>query len=615
MLSTMREKTKIVMVILAVAFVGWLVFDVGMGATGRNNSSSRDVGSVNGTPIRYQTYVDAYRAAFDQARAQNPGVNLTREDQRELENQAFNQLVQAQLLEEEYHRHGIVVTDREIVDAVRRYPPAEVRAIPDLQTNGQFDPAKYERFLTSQNATTRQYLLGMEQRLREELPRIKLLEEVTSDIYVSDGRLWSIWRDQRDSLTVRALLLRPGVDVAAGPAQVTDAELKAYYDAHLSEFRQPSRAFVSFVVLSKRPTPVDSVLLVARARALRDSILHGADFAAVARTESADTVSARQGGALGTFARGAMVKQFEDAAWKLPIGQISEPVFTEFGMHLIKVEKRTADSITARHILIPYGRVGARLDTLEARADSLDRLGAEQTEPSALDSVARKMALALTQGPALYQGVPYVLGRYRIPDVGVWAFEARPGETSPVIEIKAAYYLFRLDSVKAAGPPALTDVERQVRVAVMRQKQRAAAETVATDAERRLAAGATLAQVAEALHLTTTTIGPFTRLGTVPVLGTATPAVGAAFRLRIGERTPMLRNDDAFFVLQAERRTGADSTAWLAQRDQQRAGVIQAARQVRVQNYLDALRRQAKVKDRRAEVMRPAARDQAQTGQ
>ena len=119
----------------------------------------------------------------------------------------------------------------------------------------------------------------------------------------------------------------------------------------------------------KLPTPVDSAEAMAHARALRDSILHGADFAAIARNESADSGSRAQGGELPMFGHGRMVPAFETAAFHLPIGQVSEPVVSPFGVHLIKVERRTADSVQARHILLPIARSGARLDTLEARAD------------------------------------------------------------------------------------------------------------------------------------------------------------------------------------------------------------------------------------------------------
>jgi peptidyl-prolyl cis-trans isomerase D len=608
MLSTMREKTKIIMLVLAVAFVGWLVFDVGMGVSA-GQVAAPDIGVVNGTPIRYQQWLDASRAAYEEARQQNPGVSLTREDMRLIEDGAFNALVEQLLLRDEYRRRGISVSDREIADAVRRYPPPEVTQSPQFQTEGQFDPQKYERFLQTTSAS-REYLIAMEARYREELPRIKLLQQVTSDIYVSDPKLWTIWRDQHESVTVRALLIRPEQAVSDASVRVSDEDTRAYYEANREEFRRPARAALSFLAIAKLPERVDSVAAVEFARVLRDSIARGADFAELARNESADSASREQGGDLGTFGRGQMVRAFEEAAFRQPVGVVGEPVTTPFGIHLIRVERRTGDSVQARHILIPIARRGERLDTLEARADSLDRLAGERSEPWALDSAAHVMGLAIQRGPPLIQDVGYVLGRYRIPDVGIWAFEARVGETSPVIETGGAYYVFRLDSVRAEGVPPLAEIEAEVTLQALRAKKRAAAEAIARDAERRLDAGQSLDQVAQALGLSVITLGPFTRSGTAPLLGAATEAIGAAFRLRVGERSRLLSNDEALFFLETARRVRADSTVWAQQRDQQRINLLRVARQLRVQAYLDALRRSADVKDRRAEVLRPAADDQ-----
>jgi peptidyl-prolyl cis-trans isomerase D len=609
MLRTMREKTKIIMLILAVAFVGWLVFDVGMGVTGRSQSaSSQNVGSVDGSPIRYQEWLQTYQTLSEQERQRNPGQALTREDQKALENGAFEQLIEAHLLNAEYRRRGVVVSDREILDAARRYPPEEITTAKDFQTDGRFDPQKWERFL--QSGTQPDFLAALELRYREELPRLKLMEQVTSDIYVPDAKLWTIYRDQHDSVTVKALVVRPDEAVADASVHITPQDLEAYYNAHKDELRLPARATLSYVGIPKLPGTVDSIMAMNRARALRDSIVKGADFAAVAGRESADSGTRSQGGQLPTFGRGQMTPAFEQAAFKAPVGQVTQPVVTPFGIHLIKVEQRTADSVHARHILIPIARTGARLDTLEARADSLDRLAGEQTEQGALDSVATKMALDIQHTGPLYEGQPVILGRYRIPDVGVWAYEAKRGETSPVIETSGAYYVFRLDSLAPAGIPQLSEVETQVRAAVLREKKRVAAEAIAVDAERRLAGGQTLEQVAEALRLPIQTLGPFTRTSTVPVLGTATEAVGVAFRLRVGERSRMLSGAQGYVFLEPTRRVRTDSAAFEKQKEDERLSVIRAARQVRIQSYLDALRREAKVVDNRATVLRPQ-----QTGQ
>ena len=611
MLRTMREKTKIIMLILAVAFVGWLVFDVGMGVTGRGQSAAtRDLGSVNGHPIKYQEWLQTYNATAEQARQRNPGQAITREDQKSLENYAFEQIVEGRILLDAYQRRGIVVTDAEVRDAALRFPPEEVTGARDFQTDGKFDQTKWQRFLAS--GTQPEFLLALEARYRAELPRLKLLETVTADIYAPDSKLWRAYQDQHDSATVKALVVNPDVAVADASVRIAPQDLETWYAAHKDSLKRPAMAYVSYVAISRVPLAVDTAAAMRLARALRDSIVRGADFATLAKSESADSASRVQGGELGTFGHGQMTPPFEQAAFKLPIGQVSAPVVTDFGIHLIKVEKRSKDSVTARHILIPITRLGARLDTLESRADSLDRMAAEQTEPAMLDSVARKMALTIQHAGPLYEGQPVVLGLNRVPDVGVWAFEAKKGESSPVIETSRAYYVFRLDSVFAAGIPPLGVAQAQVRAAVLQEKKRAAAEAIAHDAERRLAGGQTLEQVAQALRLPLQNVGPFARTGNVAVLGAATEAIGLAFRLRVGERSRLLKGPSGFFFMEPTRRVRADSAAFEKQKEDERAGVIRAARQVRVQAYLDALRREAKVVDNRAIILKPQATEAGQ---
>src|SRR5207302_1985504 len=111
------------------------------------------------------------------------------------------------------------------------------------------------------------------------------------------------------------------------------------------------------------------------------------------------------------------------------------------------------------HILVPVVLQGAHLDAVDGRADSLDRLAAERTEPGALDSAAHRLHLAVERAPTLVQGERLLLGGRAVPDVSVWAFEGRaPGETSPVIEGPAAYYVFRLDSLTPERVPTLAEI-------------------------------------------------------------------------------------------------------------------------------------------------------------
>src|SRR2546430_1864966 len=463
MLRAMRENAKWIFYILAFAFVGWLVFDVGMGVTGRGQYGGADVVlKVNGRAIHVPQYQQVLQAAYDQYRHQGAG-RLTREDEQQISDQVVKQLVQQVLFEQEYKRLGITVSDEEVIQAARSSPPPEIMGTPEFQTNGQFDISKWQRFLAS--GSDPRFLEQLEARYRDQIPQLKLAQYVTADVYVSDAKLWRIYRDLHEAVTVALLAMRPE-QIADADTPVSDAELEGYYRAHAAEFKQRAMAFLSFVAVSRVPDAADSAAARARVRRLRAEAVQGpAKFEEVAKRESADSVSGAKGGDLGWIRPDA--SGFDPLFLKglkgLTPGEVSAPVLSSFGYHLIRVDAARGDSVRVRHILVPVVLQGAHLDAVDARADSLDRLAAERTEPGALDSAARRLHLPLERAPTLVQGERLVLGGPAVPDVTVWAFEGRvPGETSPVIEGPAAYYVFRLDSLAPERVPTLAEIRDRV---------------------------------------------------------------------------------------------------------------------------------------------------------
>ncbi|MGH7675821.1 MAG: peptidylprolyl isomerase, partial [Gemmatimonadales bacterium] len=198
-------------------------------------------------------------------------------------------------------------------------------------------------------------------------------------------------------------------------------------------------------------------------------------------------------------------------------------------------------------------------------------------------------------------------GRFVIPDAGVWAFEARPGETSPVIEGRVAYYVFRLASLIPAGTPPLPQVREAVLDAVRAEKKKSVVAQRAEALAPALRQGPSLVTAAASVGLVAQRLGPFTRVSPPPVLGNEPLVLGAAFGLRVGERSGVIAGAYGHYVVALDGRTPADSSAWLAQRDAQREDLIQRARDARVQAYVAGLREQAKIVDRRQELARAPA--------
>jgi peptidyl-prolyl cis-trans isomerase C len=129
-------------------------------------------------------------------------------------------------------------------------------------------------------------------------------------------------------------------------AKVDDATAQSYYDQHKSEYEQVKARHIlirfkgSPVPLRAGQKELTEEEALAKAQEIRKKLVDGADFAALAKSESDDVGSAANGGDLGTFSHGRMVPAFEQVAFTLPVGQISEPVKSQFGYHIIKVESR-----------------------------------------------------------------------------------------------------------------------------------------------------------------------------------------------------------------------------------------------------------------------------------
>jgi peptidyl-prolyl cis-trans isomerase D len=598
-LQSMRSAAKYIWIFIVIFFVvGFILLDTS-GLLGTNRvTTSTAVATVNGRDILYTTWSNASQNLIEQQQ-ERLGRSLSGDEIQQIRQQAFDELVEGILLDQELKRRGIRVTDDEIREAARYTPLPELRQNPELQTEGQFDPAKYQRFLASPTARQGGLLRYLEQRYRSEIPRQKLFEQVASSVYVPDERLWRIWQDQHDSAQVSFVAFLPtGSDTATA---VSDEELKRYYDRHKETFERPGRAIISVVHIPRVITAADTAAARNRAMALRAEILGGVKFDSVAARESADTVSGQNGGSLGRGGPGRFVADFEKAAYGLKVGEISQPVLTNFGYHLIKVDEHKGDTLALRHILVRIAQSDSSAVVTDRRADSLSNLAAAATTPAKFDSAARRLGLPVSRA-AVIEGEPATVGGRYVPGASAFAFGgARRGETSELLDSEEGYALVRLDSLVPGGVPSFDEMKTEVRAAVRREKAIAALLPKARELAQR-ASTTSLEQAAEAQGLTVHKSGPFTRVGFVPGMGRLNEAIGASFGLPVGAVSAPITTNDGVFVIRVDRRVNADRAAFEAQKSTQRQQLTQALRRQEVQEFLTNLRKSAKIKDRRKEL-------------
>jgi len=369
MLETIRRAQpaiiKAVLGAVVIAFVATIFLDWGWQRSDRPDTQLATVGtdsvSLREFQMTYNNLVDFYRRIYQDRFTEDFARTLN------LKQQALDTLVQRKLLLSEARRQGIRVSDAELIERVHSYPV--------FQVNNNFDPTRYLQVLRLSQLTPGDF----EQNQREELLLAKLEHLIKEAIQVTEVEVREAFIHDKEQLNVEYLRIDPArfaaqvevndadlstyyqeyverfrkpeqvrfgyvvVDPASfvGQVEVTDERLAQYYEEHKEEFRQDEQVRARHILfkLPQQAGAEEEARIRAEAEAVLSRIRAGEDFAAVAAQVSQDSASAQQGGDLGFFKRGDMVKSFEDVAFGLKPGTASEPVRTEFGYHIIKVEE------------------------------------------------------------------------------------------------------------------------------------------------------------------------------------------------------------------------------------------------------------------------------------
>ena len=593
MMRQMRENTKWIMMITATAFVGLMVFQWGMDITGQGGLTIGEIGSVNGRPVEYDKYNNTYSSLLNQIQVSQEDP-ITSQQIRDIEDAAWDEVVTQLLIEQELERRGILVTDEELLTAARFSPPPAYQNEPLFLTDGFFDIQKYQAFLASPTIDD-VTLFQLEAYYRDVIPRSKLMRQVSSDIYFTDAAVWDEYRNRNEMISVRYLALNPAQRVADSDVAVTAQEVEDYYDDHEEEFALPAQATVRAVIIDKAPTPEDTLAMGELAAELRQEIMDGADFEDVLGRPGVGTGS----GDLGWFTRGLMPESFSDVAFAATVGEITEPVRTPFGYHLIEVQDQTEDSVQARHIVIPFVRTEESELALYTLADSLEALGESRT----IADAALTLTLAV-ETAYLSTEFAFVAGAGQVGEGADWAFEeALVGDVSPVLETRQAFYMLELVELREAGAISLADATGSIEQTVRAAKKVEKAKDEGEEIVAQVRAGTDLATIAEEKSLEVQDAGPYARVDFVPGMGRLNAAVGAGFGLNIGDVSGAVAANNNVFIIELNEYFAPDSTVFEAERLLLRDEMLGLAQQTRLQEWIQGLRDVARIIDKRDEVL------------
>lgn len=364
MFDFVHEKKRVVQFVLLLIILPFAFWGVD---SYRKSGGGESLASVNGDKISAQEFENAVQQqeqrmrelsgpAFDQAIFEKPEVKRS----------ILEGLVSQRLLVSEARKNGLTINDEQLAGVIG--------GIAAFQKDGKFDKQQYASVLSAQNMSP----LMFESRVRQELSSRQLTDAYTRNGYASNAVVDNLIRLNEQQRVVS--LAKFDVEALLSQVKVTDSAIAEYYKQNQNEFKTPERAKVEYVVFSSESllpqVTVDATevkkyfeehlsefgtqeqrqaahILIAVAAQASDTDKQAAkakaeqvlqklkqspgSFAALAKQYSQDPGSAANGGDLGMFGRGAMVKPFEDAVFKLKVGEVSELVQSDFGFHIIRL--------------------------------------------------------------------------------------------------------------------------------------------------------------------------------------------------------------------------------------------------------------------------------------
>jgi len=548
---------KVLFGLIAAAFVIGLGLGGGM-ASGRKEDVVVRVNEETIDSLDFRRAHDNLYRLYESIYKDNFKPELAR--MLDLKNKAVDQLVRVALLRQEGERLGLRASDAEIRNAIA--------AIKGFHTeSGGFDKDLYVRILRANRLTPSEF----EASQGDEILVNKVQEVITAAVHVTEAEARDRYRFDNDKVSLKflkfeALALTDEVQLTdddiqkhydanqekfreaekvrveyvhfapeklAAQIQVTDTDLQTYYDGHKSEYEMPEQVSARHILLKLDSTATDEAKAEVRKKA--DELLAkakgGEDFAALAQASSQDEGSATKGGDLGAFGRGSMVPPFEEAAFALNPGEISSIVESQFGLHIIKLESKTAAHTQSLDEV--RSAVTDKVRTEKSRALARDQAYAAHGKVEAGEALTAAVAGSSfsveAPEPFAQSDAPAGIGRGPVVNA---AFATEAGKAGPVVEAPVGFYVFLVKEKIASRIPPLTEIRANVEKALRVLKAEDVAKTKAEAALAELQKSGDIEAVGKAFHVEAEETSDLTRQGTyVGKIGSSPELKKAAFKL------------------------------------------------------------------------------------
>lgn len=614
MLDLMRRKKRLKAVLWLVIFalsVGMLLFFVpgqNIGVSGLDSTAA----SVAGEDIPMQEFSDAYRRLLDSySQGGRNRIDPEMAKTLGLTRQTLDSLINVRVMEYGAQQLGLSVTPQEVREAVESNP--------NMQDRGAFIGVdRYKALLAANNLTVTQF----ENSVRQSLLLRKLNKVVSDSMDVTDQQLKEEYERTNLECSVSFVLVKK--EDFKKKVTPGDADLRTYFDANKDKYKIPEERRAQYLLL---PTAAVAATLTVTNREIQDEwakqpqeemvdashvliqiadpskdaeakakaldVLKraraGEDFAELAKKYSDDPGSKNQAGNLGPFTRDRMVKEFSDAAFKLKDGEISDPVKSQLGYHIIKTLKHITPTLESMRATLERNiRQNKANELLKQKAQEAQRLAETQKDLNAiakalnLPAEIRDTGFVSRSSDAVASGLSPALVEeiFKLKEVNAVGKSA---------EVPLGYAIPKLAEVHLPRPPEFAQARAAVEKDFIEQKAAGLAKAEAQNISDEASKAGDLEKIAKKFGLTAKTTSPFKRDATAdPDVAGATQFNKVAFEKAVGQMSGPIAFEDGkrFAVLQVKSRTAFDAATFTKQKSDLREKLLMQWRDIYFEEYV-----------------------------
>ncbi len=367
MMETMRKMAPAVIIVVVIAFGGASLIGFGANSSAMKEAN-RAIGTVAGEPVT--------RMEFDKTIRRAQGNDMSDAQRRQLPMRVWEEIVARKIGEKVAKDMKLDATSAEVLRSLLENPPEALTKAPYFaDETGAFSEEKYREIMTTAETYDIGEIQYLQEQIRSMIPNQKLGALIEMTNMVSPSEIEAQYHRENDKVQFEYIMARPFAMTVA-PEKLNEAAIEEYYKSHEEDFTTKEQAELYYVKIAKTATAYDEKVLTEQLVEAKKRILNGSStFSDEASGESDDDQSAMNGGALGWMVKGDFPAF--DGVYSLKVGEITEPITSRLGLHIVRVDSIDATNETGRmyvsHILKEILPTVVTLDSLDALGESLTR--------------------------------------------------------------------------------------------------------------------------------------------------------------------------------------------------------------------------------------------------